>query len=74
MIRDVQSAHLSDFHRAPGSRRRARRMRMLAILVTVAVGFSGGLLQQFHHQANLNAKLGQAEAPIPTGPFAYFPR
>jgi len=75
MIRNLQSAHPSiDVHRAPDSRRRARRMRMFAIMVTVAVGFSGGLLQQFHHQANLNGRLGQAEAPIPTGPFAYFPR
>jgi hypothetical protein len=49
-------------------------MRIFAVLVTAAVGFSGGLLQQFHRQASLNASMGEAFAPIPTGPFAAFPR
>jgi len=75
MIRNVQPAPFGiEVHRATDPRRRARRMRILAIMVTAVVGLSGGLLQQFHHQANLNAGLGQAEAPIPTAPFAYFPR
>ncbi len=41
-------------------------------MVTVAVGSSGGVLQQFHYRAN--AQLGEAQSLIPTGPLAYFPR
>ncbi len=75
MIQSYQAAHGGViFYRTPSSRARARRMRFAAIMVTVAVGLSGGLLQQFHYQANLNAKLGEAQSPIPTGPLAYFPR
>ena len=75
MIQNHQAAHGGVvFHRTPAVRRRARRMRMTAIMVTIAVGFSGGVLHQFHSQATLNARLGAAESPIPTGPLAYFPR
>ena len=75
MIQTYQAAHGGVvFYRTPGMRQRARRMRMAAIMVTVAVGFSGGLLQQFHYQANLKDRMGEAESPIPTGPLAYFPR
>jgi hypothetical protein len=75
MIQNFQAAHGGVvFYHTPDRRRRARRMRLAAIMVTVAVGFSGGLLQQFHYQASLKAKMGEAQSPIPTGPFAYFPR
>jgi hypothetical protein len=77
MIQDIQATHGGvEFPRTTmaDSRRRTRRMRLFAILVTVAVGFSGGLLQQFHRQANLNASMGEAFSPIPTGPFAALPR
>lgn len=75
MIQNFQAAHGGVvYYRTPDPRRRARRMRLAAIAVTVAVGVSGGVLQQFHYQANLNARLGEAKSPIPTGPFAYFPR
>ncbi len=75
MLQNHQAAHGGVVsYGASDPRRRARRMRLTAILVTVAVGFSGGLLHQFHSQANLKAGMGEAQAPIPTGPFAYFPR
>ncbi len=75
MIQNFEAAHGGVvFYRTNGVRSRARRMRLAAIMVTVAVGLSGGVLQQFHHQSTLNARMGEAESPVPTGPFAYFPR
>lgn len=75
MIQNFQSAHGGVvYYRTPDPRRRARRMRLAAIAVTAAIGFSGGVLQQFHYQATLNDRLGDATSPIPTGPLAYFPR
>ena len=49
-------------------------MRAAAVIVTLAIGVSGGVLQQFHAETSLNARMGDAESPVPTGPFAYFPR
>ena len=62
------------FYPTLNARRRARRMRMAAIAVTVAVGVSGGVLHQFYSQSNLNARMGSADYAIPPGPFADFPR
>ncbi len=75
VIQTYQAAHGGVvFYRTPSARHRVRRMRFAALAVTLAVGFSGGVLHQFHAQTALNADLGGAESPIPTGPFAYFPR
>ena len=74
MIKSYQSAHGGVvFYRTPSPRQRARRMRLAAILVTAAVGFSGGLLQSFHTQTQAGARLGQGDMPAPTSPFASFP-
>ena len=75
MIQNQDASHGGlIFYPASGPRRRARRMRAAALAVTLAVGLSGGVLHQFYTQTNLNNRMGEAEYPIPTGPFAYFPR
>jgi hypothetical protein len=75
MIQSYVAAHGGVvFYRTPSARRRVRRMRIAAIMVTAAIGISGGVLQQFHESTTQNARLGDAQSPIPTGPFAYFPR
>ena len=75
MANDLRSPHGGlIFYPTLNARRRARRMRMAAIAVTLAVGVSGGVLRQFYAETNLNARMGSAEYPIPTGPAAYFPR
>lgn len=75
MIQSYQAAHGGVvFYRTPSVRRRARRMRVAAITVTFAVALSAGVLQQFHDRSNLDARLGEAQLPIPAGAFAHFPR
>ena len=75
MIRTYQAAHGGVvFYRTPSARQRTRRTRLAAIAVTAAIGFSAGLLQSFHTQANHDARFGETGAPAPAGPFAAFPR
>jgi len=75
VIQNYQAPHGGViFYHVIGPRRRMRRMRAAAVIVTLAIGVSGGVLQQFHAETNLNARMGDAESPVPTGPFAYFPR
>jgi ferric-dicitrate binding protein FerR (iron transport regulator) len=75
MIQTFHPAHEGVVsYRTPDPRRRARRTRLVALLVIAAVGFSAGLLQQFHDQASVNADHGGMHLSAPTGPFAYFPR
>ena len=72
VIQNYQAPHGGViFYRVIGPR---RRMRAAAVIVTLAIGVSGGVLQQFHAETSLNARMGDAESPVPTGPFAYFPR
>lgn len=74
MIKTYQAAHGGVvFYRTLSARQRARRTRLAAIVVTAIIGFSGGLLQSFHTQAN-HARFGEIGAAVPAGPFASFPR
>lgn len=58
------------FPKTAAVRSRARRSRLAALIVILAVGFSSGMLLQLHNQSRPDARMGEA----PNGPFAYFPR